>query len=377
MKYAIAAILAIAVLGGIDALRAGGVAEAYPQFTLSRDKTCTGCHVSPAGGGLLNENGENVAESIGMRDHSAKFFYGAIPTPDWLSLGGDARAATGFIQTPEKAFAAFPMQYDLYAQVKLPNGFSLHLTGGFRPAQFERENATRVWSREHYVMWRTEPGTPNGLFVRAGRFMPVFGLRFIEHPLYTRRFGGTPLFGETYAAAVEYVQEKYEVHATGFIKDPVIDPVLHESGGALYGEFRPTEHASIGAGGMLQVTDDDKKFRGAITGKYYVTSADILLQAEAQIVNQRVDGGGAPVQLIGSLVATRTLGKGFMLDLGLGHFDSNVRIKDLDRNAVDLNLHWFMDSHLELLLTGRFEVLALTNGGDSGAYALIQAHYRL
>lgn len=372
MKYAIATILAIAVY----ALH-GGVAAAYPQFTLSRDKTCTGCHVSPAGGTLLNENGENVSESLGMFDHPGKFMYGKVPLPDWLTLGGDARGAAGYIQTPEKATTLFPMQFDIYANVTLPHGFSVFLNGGFRPAQYERENATRVWSREHYVMWRTEPGTPNGLFVRAGRFMPVFGLRFIEHPLYTRRFGGTPLFGETYAAAVEYVQEKYEVHATGFIKDPVIDPVLHESGGALYGEFRPTEHASIGAGGMLQVTDDDKKFRGAITGKYYVTSADILLQAEAQIVNQRVDGGGAPVQLIGNLVATRWLGKGFMLDLGLGHFDSNVRIKDLDRDAIDLNLHWFANSHLELLLTSRYELLAFSNGGDSGAYALIQAHYRL
>jgi hypothetical protein len=51
-------------------------------------------------------------------------------------------------------------------------------------------------------MWRTNPGTPFGLFVRAGRFMPVFGLRFAEHPMYTRRFGGTPLYGDTYGAAI-------------------------------------------------------------------------------------------------------------------------------------------------------------------------------
>ena len=38
-------------------------AEAYPQFQVGRDPTCTGCHVSPAGGGALNENGIAVAET--------------------------------------------------------------------------------------------------------------------------------------------------------------------------------------------------------------------------------------------------------------------------------------------------------------------------
>ena len=37
-------------------------AAAYPQFQLSRDQTCTNCHVSPSGGGLLTENGYNVAD---------------------------------------------------------------------------------------------------------------------------------------------------------------------------------------------------------------------------------------------------------------------------------------------------------------------------
>src|SRR5678815_1335285 len=103
-------------------------AAAYPQYQLSRDQTCTSCHVSPAGGGLLTENGYNVAE------------------------------------------------------------------------------------REHYVTWQQQEGTGQGLFVRAGRFMPVFGLRFAEHPDYNRQYGGTPLYADTYAAAVEYIMPTWEAH---------------------------------------------------------------------------------------------------------------------------------------------------------------------
>ena len=40
------------------------VAHAYPQFQLIKDQTCSSCHLSPAGGGLLSENGMATAESI-------------------------------------------------------------------------------------------------------------------------------------------------------------------------------------------------------------------------------------------------------------------------------------------------------------------------
>lgn len=365
-------LVAAAVLAGL-----AGVAGAYPQYQLSRDKTCTGCHISPAGGGLLTENGESVAETISTFGKSAAFLYGAAELPSWLAVGGDFRASTGYIQTPEKALASFPMQVELYGHATLGSGLSIHVNAGPRPTEVGNEGATHVWSREHYLMWRSDPGATTGIFVRAGRFMPVFGLRFAEHPMYTRRFGGTPLWGETYGVAAEYVTEKLEAHATSFLADPVFETVQHGSGGAVYAEVRPTDVIAVGAGGMLEVSPDDQKLRGGVTGKYYVPGPDLLLQAELQVMNQRIDAGGAPIQLIGNVVLSHYLGTGLLLDVGLGHFDSNTRIKDLDRDCVDVNLHWFADSHLELVFNGRYETLAFGNGGDPGAYALLQAHYRL
>jgi len=365
-------LFALAVVAALS-----GTAEAYPQLQLSRDKTCTGCHISPAGGNLLTENGESVSEAISTIEQSGAFMYGKLSLPSWLVLGGDLRGATGYMQTPERALATFPMQFELYAHAKLVKGLSLQVTFGPRPAEVGNESATHFWAREHYLMWRTNPGTPTGLFVRAGRFMPVFGLRFAEHPMYTRRFGGTPLWGDTYGLAVEYVKEKLEVHGTGFIEDPVIHPVQHARGGALYAELRPSESSSIGAGGMAEITDDDKKYRAAVTGKYYLSGPDLLFQAELQFVNQLIENGGAPLQLVGTFVVSRYLGTGLLLDLGLGHFDSNFRIRNLDRDCIDVNLHWFTTSHLELMFNGRYEALAFGKGADPAGYALLQAHYRL
>jgi hypothetical protein len=352
-------------------------AHAYPQFQLSRDPTCTGCHLSPAGGGLLNENGLSTAEGISQWDMPAGFFYGKIPTPSWLTLGGDLRGASGYVQTPEKLVASFPMQIEAYGRAELGGGVSLQIDVGARESQFGHEATTHVWSREHYVTWQERPGENAGIYVRVGRFMPVFGLRLAEHLTYIRRWGGTPLYGETYGAAFEYVDPKFEVHATGFVADPLLDTPEHGSGGAVVSELRLGERLSLGAEGMYTQSTDDKKFRVGALAKLYLEAPSLLLQFEGQFMNQLIEPRGAPKQIIAYLLASRFFGSAFLLDVGLGFFDENIQIRKLHREAADLNLHWFATSHVEALLTGRFEMLAFGSSGPNAGYALVQLHYRL
>jgi hypothetical protein len=374
-RRALAGVGVVAVFAVLGAL--AGRAEAYPQFQLSRDQTCTGCHVSPAGGGLLNENGLTTAETISQWGTPAGFFYDKFPTPAWLMLGGDLRGASGYVQSPEKLVASFPMQIEAYGRAALGAGLSLQVDVGAREAESGKEASTHVWSREHYLTWQQRPGENAGLYVRAGRFMPVFGLRLAEHPTYIRRWGGTPLYGETYGAAVEYIDPQFEVHATGFVKDPILDTPEHSNGGAVLGELRLSPRLSVGAEGMYTQSVDDKKFRIGALAKLYLEQPDLLLQFEGQFMNQLIEPRGAPKQIIAYLIASRSLGSAFLLDLGFGFFHENIQITGLHREAIDLNVHWFSTSHIEAIVTGRFETLAFGSGGANAGYALVQLHYRL
>jgi hypothetical protein len=356
---------------------ASGSARAYPQFQLSRGETCTGCHVSPAGGGLLTENGLAVSEAISRWGAAPEFFYGKVPTPDWLVLGGDLRGAAGYMSTPEDVTAAFPMQIEAYGHATFGSGFSLYADLGLRPTQVGSASTTFAWSREHYLMWQDQPGEAGGLYVRVGRFMPVFGMRLAEHPVYTRKWGGTPLFAETYGLAVEYVTTSFEAHATGFLEDPLIDTPEHSSGAAALAEYRLGEHASLGGEFMYTSSADDEKYRVGVLGKLYLPGPETLLQLEAQFMNQLIEPRGAPKQVIAYLMASRSFAPAYMLDVGLGFFDENIQITELHREALDVNFHWFLTSHFEAILTSRFETLAFGAGGPNAGYALIQAHYRL
>ena len=372
MRHAVViAVVAVALAA------AGGRAAAYPQYQLSRDQTCSGCHLSPAGGGLLGENGYSVAETLSQFGQPPEFMYGTLPLPAWLTFGGDLRGAAGLIHTPDNAPALIPMQADLYAHASA-KGFTLHVTFGPRPAQWITGNGTpalvdRFWSREHYVMWQQDPASHEGLFVRAGRFMPVFGLRLAEHPDYTRRFGGTPLYADTYGAAVEYVTQGWEGHLTGFIEDPLIDTVVHDSGVAAYAELRLDPRTQVGAELMVTAADGHNRIRGGATGKLYLPAQDVLIQAELQIAHQQVEGSGAPTQIIGHVMGSKVLGSALLLDVGVGHYDENVAITGLDRDAIDVNLHWFITSHFELVWQNRLELLS----GPTGGWSLLHGHYRL
>ncbi|HEY1554525.1 MAG TPA: hypothetical protein VGF94_06790 [Kofleriaceae bacterium] len=368
-----------ALLLALAALLAASRADAYPQFQLSKDQTCMSCHVSPAGGGLLNENGTVLAETISQFGSDPSFMYGAVSLPSWLSVGGDFRGAAGYVRTPQSYLLGIPMQADLYASA-VYESFRVYLTGGYQPSYFTAggdEKLAPPWSREHYVMYSQQADSNQGLFVRAGRFMPVFGLRFAEHDDYTREYGGVPLYGETYGLAVEYIDPQWEAHLTGFVKDPLVDSVDPSNGAAAYAEYRVGANASVGAEGMVQVSDVDKRFRGGLTGKYFLTGPQVLLEAEAQFVAQQIDAGGAPNQIVSYLLASWFATNSILVDVGAGFYDENVRIQGLSRECADLNLHWFTSSHFEAVLNARYEAIADGTGGPSGGYLLLMGHYRL
>ena len=282
-------------------------ADAYPQYQLSRDVTCTACHLAPDGGGLLNENGITTAEAIAWKPGDGAFLHG-VSKPSWLELGGDIRGAAGYVNDGISTVAGYPMQAEVDASAGW-KGFSLNAVGGLR-RPLEGGSAIHVlWSREHYVMWQQHPGEGHGLYVRVGRLMPTFGLRLAEHVVYTQKFGGRPLYGEAYAAATSFVSPSFEVHATAFVHDPIASSVEHGDGGALYAEKRLGTRAAIGVEGKYSSSSEVHRTFVGMTGKLYFPGPEIQLQAEAEVIRERIVAGAGDrnTQLAGYLLASHPL----------------------------------------------------------------------
>jgi hypothetical protein len=358
---------AVLVVGIVAAL--AHRADAYPQFQLSRESTCTGCHISPAGGLVLNENGLATAETMSTFGGAPEAAHGKLAGPSWLIISGDFRAGAGLNDRVKAQGAAFPMQAEVDGAVR---GGSITLL-----ATVGVEQGPVVASHEHWVMWQSEAGADHGLYVRAGRFMPVYGLRLAEHIAYTRRYGQTPLYGETYGAAVAYIDPRWEVHVTGFVHDRIQDPVERGDGAAAYGEVRLAKVASVGLQGRYAKSDEDARTAGGFTAKLWLEPANVLLQGEVQMIRQTFAAGSRRTQLVSYLLGSWFFHEGWMLDVGVGQFDEDLAMSTNDLECIDANVHWFATSHLELLLTNRVQTIGLGSGGATSGFTLLQIHYRL
>jgi hypothetical protein len=376
-------VVAAAVAVGALVLGPRGAA-AYPQFIFDGAQTCVDCHVAPAGGGQLNEYGLMFAEDLSRGDGNEAFLHGTWTPPSWLSLSGDVRIAGGIAGRgdygPAVRPSVVPMQVEANAVVRLARPLTFHATAGARGfAEEEPLNSLSV--REHYVMLRAAPDDGHGAYARIGRFMAPYGLRLAEHPAYTRRYAGTNLFAETYGASIGWISGFNELHVTGFMADRWLDEGVEPGdGGALYAEHRFGDRAAIGLSARYADARVEARAQLGMTGKLRLPGA-ALLQLQVDGIHQTLsaeDGTPYPArdQLVAYLLASRRSGP-WMMALGLGHYDENLDIKDLDRDAIDFNLHWFVAAHMELALTTRAQTIGLGKGGPTSGYALLQFHYRL
>jgi hypothetical protein len=179
-------------------------AWAEPTFLAKQYTRCTACPYSPTGGGLLTPygrllshrelsttGGTTTAPAAGAEDdpHGEQaFLYGAL---------GDALGPVhlGIELRPAHLRVGFPgghqdmnflMALDLIAAVQ-KNGWTAYGTAGREPPDSAVRNGRTLpdsafISYEHWISYQFD----DGVRIRAGRFLPAYGVRFADHTAYTR-----------------------------------------------------------------------------------------------------------------------------------------------------------------------------------------------
>ena len=179
-------------------------ASAEPTFLAKQYTRCTACHYSPTGGGLLTSygrllshrelsttGGDSAAPPSGAEDDprgEQEFLYGALGHAlGPMHLGIEMRPSQLRIGYPGgHQDMSLLMNLDLVGALQ-KNGWTAYGTIGREPPNSaERAGRTlpdaAVISYEHWVSYETS----TGFRVRAGRFLPAYGVRFADHTTYTR-----------------------------------------------------------------------------------------------------------------------------------------------------------------------------------------------
>lgn len=375
----------VAAVCGLLVLMTGAQeALAYPQFQLSTiNGRCNLCHVSPAGGGLINAYGRDEAEgTISKEPGNSRFLHGLWQTPDWLVLGGDLRGATVVKRSEGQTQAlAFPMQADLYARAVV-GSVSINAVVGMSGAArgTQRTLLERIASREHYVMWQPEE---TGYYARAGRFFAPFGLRVADHTAYVRRHMGQHTFEETYNLSAGRIEDDWEAHATAFASPSLLGlgPLgkavgVPAVGGALYYERRiRDETAAYGMQSKVAVADESTQYWLGGVGKLWLEDHMLLILSELDVGVQTFAFDADPrMQVTAHVGLTYFLKQGWLLGTTLEHHDPDVFLAGTARDSLNVTVQYFFRSHWELMLLGKVDVQGL----DSAApMTMLMLHYYL
>jgi hypothetical protein len=165
------------------ALLAPGLAQAYPEMVRHHYVNCNSCHVSPAGGGLLNEYGRGMASEVLSTwnyENESLFLHGALKPekmPKFLNVGGDLRVLQLHQETPTATEGSF-MLMQSQVEAAVTSGIFTAVGAFGKP----RGNNIEAEFPRYYLM-----ASPlEGIQIRAGFFVPSFGLNIPHHTYPTR-----------------------------------------------------------------------------------------------------------------------------------------------------------------------------------------------
>lgn len=214
---------------------------AFPDTIRHGYTSCTTCHISPSGGGLMTDYGRSLSKelisSTGYKNeeqplHGALSFFRKPKLLERLVVGGDARYLHRKVdsktsETEEK----FWMQAQLRAGLLFEK---IKLIGSLGNIENPRVTDKVEWvSPEAYAII-----TPEQKFsLRAGRFSPMYGLRLPDHNLWVKTEAGLQPWLRQDSAEMIFEDEATLVSLAGFQSSSRM-PVSFQTTGYTFNVYR-------------------------------------------------------------------------------------------------------------------------------------------
>jgi hypothetical protein len=221
-----------------------------------------------------------------------------------------------------------------------------------------------------------------------GRFYAPYGMRFVEHVYYVRRYTGYELYNETYNVSGGYVDDEWELHVTAFtppptsFPDPLSSTGLRESGGAAYFEKRLAKMAALGAQTRIGIGKDMNRYQGGLIGKLWLEPAKLLFLGEADFIRQQVTAASPSYgqnQFVSYLGVTAFPIRGLMVGGAYERFQENLAVSTTGRNAFNVQINFFPWAHFELVFLARYQLTGFqaTQATPASTLFMTQLHYYL
>ena len=389
---------ALLVLSALFVLSFAEDARAYTWMVRHGYTSCGTCHADPSGGGILTPYGRSVGTLVlntrygaaeDEADPTGQFLFGAVPLPAELMLGGDGRLLW-LAQKPEATAVRhylFLMQADAEAAVHIGNfvasGSIGYSENDAYQAAITNAPEKNLVSRVHWLGYELDPGS--GLLLRAGRMNLPFGVRTIEHTLWTRSTTATTLNDDQqHGVAVTWAPEHFRGELMGILGNYQIGPDdYRERGYSALLEYYPLPKLAVGASSLVTHRKVDPVFlketwrqAHGVFARYATPWEPLVLLGEFDYVQRSPKDDEKRKGTVGYVQADLELVQGVhvMATGELQHY--GVHGTPFSYGAW-LSQVWFVAPHLDFRLDDIFQSVGDVNGRTSSLTLLAQAHLYL
>lgn len=350
-------------------------AFAYPEMVRHHYVNCNSCHVSPNGGGLLNEYGRGMSAEVLSTwnyENEALFLHGALKPgklPAALNIGGDVRA----LQVHRETKAVREGRYILM-QAQVEAGVSAGpFTAVAAFGQANGENHIEAGFPRFYLL----ANATENLQIRVGRFLPAFGINLPQHTYPTRGPLGFGYDGQRNTVEAHYSGEQW--HGALSASESRTNPRSgeRERGVAIQLEKFFADKYRVGFSTWNGQSERAKRWVNSVHGILGFRE-DLYLLTEFAWQSRRVTAPAAPRE--NGIYQFNRLGyeitKGLHL-LAIEEFSkSNLKRTDSQTISFGAGALWYPRPHFEFELTfNQRKILRAGPGFED--YAYLMAHYYL
>lgn len=351
----------------------GPSARAFPEMIRNGYNNCVSCHVSPNGGGVLNDYGRSIVrEELAIwksgdennREHL--FAYGAIadsPISKWLKGGGDVRLLYLYrddsIATQTRTLL---MQADVEAAAVLGKTTLVAAVGAGRG-----RDEVEFGAREFYALYTAD----DYWRVRAGRFVPDYGINTPDHITLTRDPIRIATGFETDNLELSRIDERWNFIATGRFGRVGSKAGIDDQGFAFQASYATSERVRFGLNTLYGDNDFEKRWLYGAFGLFGITER-LFASTEIDYIHRVGRKNG----LATTQKVSYELQDGLWL-YGLQEYGhSALGMTGFETEVYGLGLQIFPRSHFELNLAYEKRRQPATQA-DAYDYAWLMSHFYL
>jgi len=222
-------------------LIAAGRADAEPRFLSKQYNRCSSCHYSATGGGLLTPYGRSLSgqelsttkrvatpsAAEGTVSGEEAFLYDALGQAlGPVQLGISIRPSYLHYESGTFSDTRSPLMNADIAGAYRGHGWTAYGEAGRMPA-IGSEDA-KLYSREHWVSYESQ----GGIGVKAGRYMPAYGVLFSDHTSLNRNDLGFDKYDQVYGLEVSHTSERSLLQVS--VSPGRAESIVNDDGGSSF-----------------------------------------------------------------------------------------------------------------------------------------------